>query len=174
MLRKKTRVAVVPGIPDNIVAIAAGGLHSLCLDSEGKVHSWGCNDEGALGRPTSCEEDNFDAGVVNGIEGKVVQITAGDCHSAALTQDGKVFGWGTFRDNNGLLGFLERGNMQRTPKEISLFEPVTMIASGNNHLALLTNSGKLYTCGCGESGQLGRLAEMFATRDSRNRNGFGE
>ena len=53
-------------------------------------------------------------------------------------------------------------------------EAVIKIASGNNHFVFLTHSGRLYTCGCGESGQLGRLAEMFATRDSRNRNGFGE
>lgn len=173
-VEEKTRVAVVPGLPDNIVSICAGGLHSVCLDSQGKVHTWGCNDEGGLGRTTSCEEENFSAGPVEGISGRVVQITAGDCHTAALTEDGTVYAWGSFRDNNGPLGFLERGTMQRSPRIVPVAggEPVVKIASGNNHLALLTSSGRLLTCGCGESGQLGRLAEMFATRDSRNRNGF--
>ena len=62
-----------------------------------QVHTWGCNDEGALGRITNCEEDNFYAGCVEGLEGTVVQITAGDCHTAALTNDGRVYAWGTFR-----------------------------------------------------------------------------
>ena len=74
------------------------------------------------------------------------------------------------------MGFLERGNLQKTPRLVALpeEESVTMIASGNNHLVMLGQSGRVYTCGCGESGQLGRLAEMFASRDSRNRNGIGE
>ena len=61
------------------------------------MYTWGCNDEGALGRTTSCEDDNFSAGEVDGISGKVVQISAGDCHSAALTTDGTVYAWGSFR-----------------------------------------------------------------------------
>ena len=35
------------------------------------------------------------------IDGKVVMISAGDSHSAALTEDGRVFAWGTFRDSSG-------------------------------------------------------------------------
>ncbi|XP_018026073.1 regulator of chromosome condensation [Hyalella azteca] len=171
-VEEKTRVAVVPGLP-NIVAVCAGGLHSVCLDEQGKVHTWGCNDEGALGRTTSCEEDNFSAGCVEGIEGRVVQITAGDCHTAALTHDGRVYAWGCFRDNSGPLGFLESGTIQRSPRLLPAGgEAIIKLASGNNHLALLSQAGRLYTCGCAESGQLGRLAERFASRDLRNRNGF--
>jgi len=33
-----------------VIALACGGMHSLALDSEGQVYSWGVNDEGALGR----------------------------------------------------------------------------------------------------------------------------
>lgn len=35
-------------------------------------------------------------GIVD-INEKVVQITAGDSHSAALTESGKVYAWGSFR-----------------------------------------------------------------------------
>lgn len=37
---EKTRPAVVPGLSD-IIAIAAGGLHSMCLDKAGKVRICG-------------------------------------------------------------------------------------------------------------------------------------
>ncbi|XP_071515254.1 regulator of chromosome condensation-like isoform X1 [Panulirus ornatus] len=169
-VEEKTRPGVVPSLND-IVAVAAGGLHSLCLDKDGKVYTWGCNDEGSLGRETSNDEETFTSGSVN-IDGRVVQICAGDCHSAALTDDGQVYAWGCFRDNNGPLGFLERGNLQKTPRKLLVDIPVTKISSGNNHLALLAHNGHVYTCGCGESGQLGRIAEVFATRDSRNRKGI--
>ncbi|XP_068211626.1 regulator of chromosome condensation-like [Palaemon carinicauda] len=168
-IEERTRPALVPDL-ENIVAIAAGGLHTMCLDKSGKVYSWGCNDEGSLGRKTATEEENFVTGAVE-IDGTVVQITAGDCCSAALTSDGRMFAWGSFRDNSGPLGFIEEGNLQKTPRQLLDDISVTKIASGNNHLAMLTYNGQIYTCGCGESGQLGRIAEVFAHRNSRNRKG---
>lgn len=61
--------------------------------------TFGCNDEGALGRVTDGLEDaEFQAGEVE-LPGKVTQISAGDSHTAALLEDGRVFAWGTFRVN---------------------------------------------------------------------------
>ena len=36
-----------------IVAIAAGRCHSLAVDSEGHLYSWGCNGGGQLAQPPS-------------------------------------------------------------------------------------------------------------------------
>lgn len=33
-----------------ILKIVCGGMHSVALSNQGKVYTWGCNDEGALGR----------------------------------------------------------------------------------------------------------------------------
>ena len=60
------------------------------LDTEGQVWTFGCNDEGSLGRVVAEEEDCFVPGKVE-IEEKVVGISAGDSHSAALTETGN--GW---------------------------------------------------------------------------------
>jgi len=169
-VEEKTRPAMVPDLKD-IVAVAAGGLHTVCLDKHGKVYTWGNNDEGALGRITACEEDNFESGQVQ-LEGKVIQIAAGDCHTVALTTEGKVFAWGCFRDNNGPLGFVEKCEMQKTPVQLLEKIPVIKVACGNNFLALLSFDGFVYTAGCGEVGQLGRLHEAFACRDARNRKGI--
>lgn len=38
---------------------------------------------------------------------------------------------------------------------------------GNDHLVMLTVNGALYTSGCGEQGQLGRVPECFANRGGR-------
>ncbi|NXD98754.1 RCC1 protein, partial [Chaetorhynchus papuensis] len=38
---------------------------------------------------------------------------------------------------------------------------------GNDHLVMLTVDGDLFTCGCGEQGQLGRVPAFFANRGGR-------
>jgi len=73
----------------------------------GQVYTFGCNDEGALGRDTSEEGSEFEPGLVE-LPGKAVFISAGDSHSAALLEDGRVFIWGNFRviTNNYFLTIL--------------------------------------------------------------------
>lgn len=36
------------------------------------------------------------------LQEKVVQVSAGDSHTAALTEDGRVFVWGSFRVRTSL------------------------------------------------------------------------
>lgn len=92
---EKTRPALVAEVP-NVVNVKAGGMHSLCLTKAGEIWSFGCNDEGALGRDTS-EEGSENKPRKIDLEGKVVKISAGDSHSACLLEDGRVFAWGSFR-----------------------------------------------------------------------------
>lgn len=92
---EKSRFATIPNHTD-IVAIAAGGMHNVCLTKDGKVLTFGCNDEGALGRNTSEEGSETVPGFVD-LPAPAIQVTAGDSHSAALLKDGRVFIWGSFR-----------------------------------------------------------------------------
>jgi regulator of chromosome condensation len=106
-----------------VVDIAAGGMHAVALAHDSKVLTWGVNDNHALGRETSWEgglKDIDDAqddaswddsdGELNPYEStpsaipvhsfapgtKIVRVTAGDSASFALTEQGLVYGWGTF------------------------------------------------------------------------------
>ncbi|XP_012278110.1 regulator of chromosome condensation isoform X3 [Orussus abietinus] len=161
---EKTRPAAIQGYQD-IVAIAAGGMHSVCLTMSGKVLTFGCNDEGALGRDTSNEGSEACPGFVT-LPKKAIQVTAGDSHSAALLDDGSIYAWGSFRDSHGGMGLTIRGKEQ-LPTEILPMFKVTKIASGTDHLVMLIENGYVYTCGCGEQGQLGRLGPRSANRNSR-------
>ncbi|KAK2495450.1 hypothetical protein MC885_009639 [Smutsia gigantea] len=163
MERKKP--ALVP-IPEDIVQAEAGGMHTVCLSKSGQVYSFGCNDEGALGRDTSVDGSEMVPGKVE-LQEKVIQVSAGDSHTAALTEDGRVFLWGSFRDNNGVIGLLEPMKKSMVPVQVQLSMPVVKVASGNDHLVMLTADGDLYTLGCGEQGQLGRVPELFANRGGR-------
>uniref|UniRef100_A0A2K6UYZ8 Regulator of chromosome condensation n=1 Tax=Saimiri boliviensis boliviensis TaxID=39432 RepID=A0A2K6UYZ8_SAIBB len=144
-------------IPEDVVQAEAGGMHTVCLSTSGQVYSFGCNDEGALGRDTSVEGSETVPGKVE-LQEKVVRVSAGDSHTAALTDDGRVFLWGSFRDNNGPM------KKSMVPVQVQLDVPVVKVASGNDHLVMLTADGDLYTLGCREQGQLGRVPELFANR----------
>ncbi|XP_055429916.1 regulator of chromosome condensation isoform X2 [Bubalus kerabau] len=163
MERKKPALV---SIPEDIVQAEAGGMHTVCLSKSGQVYSFGCNDEGALGRDTSVEGSEMVPGKVD-LQEKVVQVSAGDSHTAALTEDGRVFLWGSFRDNNGVIGLLEPMKKSMVPVQVQLSVPVVKVASGNDHLVMLTVGGDLYTLGSGEQGQLGRIPELFANRGGR-------
>ncbi|XP_073987675.1 regulator of chromosome condensation-like [Rhodnius prolixus] len=165
-ITEKPRPAELPNL-NNIIDVQAGGMHTVCLTSDFKVVTFGCNDEGALGRSTSDEESSSVPGEVE-LAGTVVQICAGDCHSAALLDTGRLFVWGTFRDSHGAMGLINR-RIEKTPVEITLGDMrFKKIASGAHHIALLSTEGHVYTFGCGEQGQLGRLSERIANREARN------
>ncbi|CAL1611473.1 unnamed protein product [Knipowitschia caucasica] len=163
MERKKPALV---SLPEPMVQVVAGGMHSVCLSEAGHVYTFGCNDEGALGRDTAEEGTETHPARVE-LGEKVVQVSAGDSHSAALTEDGLVYMWGSFRDNNGVIGLLEPFKTCTRPSKLPLAEPVVKIASGNDHLVMLTLDGNLFTCGCAEQGQLGRVPEHFSNRGGR-------
>ncbi|CAI6364122.1 unnamed protein product [Macrosiphum euphorbiae] len=147
--------------------IAAGSMHVLGVTEDGKLMSWGCNDEGALGRDTSVEDSETRPGIVQIPEeegAEIYSISAGGSHSAILLSNGNVYSWGTFRDKNGDMGFQPSGEKQLKPKLI--MSHVKKISSGINHLVMLSKN-KVYTMGCGDEGQLGRICQRHSNRDSR-------
>jgi alpha-tubulin suppressor-like RCC1 family protein len=89
-------------IPEPIVQIAAGPLHSVCLTDQNNIYTFGCNDEHALGRPDNNDDDDDDdtdpfgevdlSKVMNIDEESIVQIVAGDSHTLILSNIGKVYG----------------------------------------------------------------------------------
>ena len=66
-----------------------------------QVYTWGCNDEGALGRTTE-DGQEYEPGAVASLDQvAVVQVSAGDSHTAALAKNGNVYCWGVFRVRTG-------------------------------------------------------------------------
>lgn len=164
-----TKFKQVASLGNKIVDVHAGGMHSVALDSDGKVWTFGCNDEGALGRPTSNEKDEGTPKAVD-LPFPAVAISAGDSHSAALLDNGDVYAWGAFRDSHGSMGLVVRGREGKACKEpvkVDIGEQAVAVASGGDHLVILSTSGSVFTMGCGEQGQLGRLSQRSASRDAR-------
>jgi regulator of chromosome condensation len=148
-------------VPINVIKqVACGPMHTLSLDQSGKIYSYGCNDEGALGRITNGDETLEATPTAIELDGEVVKISAGDSHGAALTSTNQVFIWGNFRDEHGSVGLLPECDGQATYKPIQVMPEKKFkdIASGSNHMLLLDVDGVVYSFGVGAQGQLGRLS----------------
>ncbi|MCJ1282448.1 hypothetical protein MMC26_001771 [Xylographa opegraphella] len=176
----------LPADSVGVVQLATGGMHCAALTHDNKILTWGVNDMGALGRDTTWDggmvdmkDDKDDSGSDDDAsesainpreatptailasdfpEGTVfTQVAAGDNATFALTEEGLVYGWGSFRGNDGILGFSPtEGNLQARPVLIKNLKNVTKLVAGSNHVLALTASGALYSWGAGEQNQLGR------------------
>ena len=71
-----------------------------------------------------------------------------------------MWAWGTFRDSSGPIGLVEAGKLQTVPVAVLPGVQVTKVASGSDHLVMLTKEGELYTMGNAEQGQLGRWGHL--------------
>ncbi|KIX02591.1 uncharacterized protein Z518_08532 [Rhinocladiella mackenziei CBS 650.93] len=172
--------------PDTVgvVTLSVGGMHTAALTHDSKIFTWGVNDQGALGRDTTWEgglrdidEDTDDSDSESGSEtainpkestpGEVdlsglpegivfTQVTCTDSATFALTSEGEVYGWGTFRSNEGIFGFDPTTLIQLRPKLIKGLSKITKLAAGANHVLALQSNGTVYGWGSGQQNQLGR------------------
>jgi len=174
-IMERKRPQPVKEIDEKVISAAAGGMHNVFITESGDVFTFGCNDEGALGRKTQDEEECFAVAKVQMSE-KGVECTAGDSHTAVITEEGDVWLWGTFRDANGRLGMrsgaeAKAGEGEKAvlhePTKLDLPTKILRMASGADHLLLLDTTGQVYSLGCAESGQLGRLSSHFCQKGGR-------
>uniref|UniRef100_M4A648 HECT and RLD domain containing E3 ubiquitin protein ligase 3 n=1 Tax=Xiphophorus maculatus TaxID=8083 RepID=M4A648_XIPMA len=144
------------GIP--LAQITAGGDHSFALSLSGAVFGWGKNRAGQLGlndkQDGESDFSSFDF-LLCCLSQKVVYISCGDEHTAALTKDGGLF---TFGDGSwGQLGHGSTNNELLPRRVLELMgTEVSQIACGRHHtLALVPSSSMVYAFGCNSHGQLG-------------------
>ena len=97
------------GFLADIVAVSAGGYHSMALKSDGTVWTWGLNGDGRLGDGTTTSRQTPVQVVLAGGQAyltSVAAVAAGVDHSVALRVDGTVWTWGA-----GQFGQLGHGAM---------------------------------------------------------------
>lgn len=142
-----------------VVAVSAGGVHSLALCSDGTVVAWGFNGSGQLGDGTTANSSVPVAVHTGGLlSGKtVVAIAAGGSHSMALCSDGTLASWGM--NSSGQLG---DNSTTSSSAPVAVFaagvlagKTVTSISAGQYHSLVGCSDGTIATWGLGSSGQLG-------------------
>ncbi|XP_074647680.1 putative E3 ubiquitin-protein ligase HERC4 isoform X2 [Tubulanus polymorphus] len=138
----------------NVIQVSCGAHHSLALTDTGHVLSWGMNKHGQLGLGTvSLYVDHPE--VLVSLQGiPVRQIASGGYHSFILSQSGAVFGWG--KNDFGQLGIgTDRSSSYPVQCKSLRSQRVKYVACGDEHTAILTADGGVFTFGAGSCGQLG-------------------
>ena len=148
----------------NIVQISSGRFHTCALTSSGGVKCWGNGRKGQLGNDGTTNKD-APVDVVDGDGSStpltsIVQVSAGDEHTCALTSSGGVKCWG--RGWNGRLGNDDSIINKDAPVDVvdgdgssTPLASISQISSGSDHTCALTSSGGVKCWGYGREGRLG-------------------
>jgi alpha-tubulin suppressor-like RCC1 family protein len=146
---------------EDVIRVQCGASHSLALTRQGRVFSWGKNSQGQCGIGNM--EDMFKPHMIKKLQDQfIAQVTAGWEHSIALTNDGKMYSWGSgYKDTRRgivppVLG-LGHSECRPHPELISSIEGIRIVAvaSGWDHCMALDYQGKLLSWGSGQNGKLG-------------------
>lgn len=147
---------------DKVISIKLGEGFSAALTQEGRVFTWGQNWRGQLGNNDYIERltpieitSNFK---LNPSE-RIILISLGNSHSAALSSEGRVFTW----------GYGEYGQLGSGDTEVSKLNPIDITSNlnlneeekiisiklGKEHSAALSSNGRLFSWGHNFYGQIG-------------------
>lgn len=138
-------------LTNDVTAVAAGTAHTIAVNRQGTVYTWGDNSKGQLGRNNF--EDRILPGTTYNNLTDVKAVAAGDYHSIALKEDGTVYTWGA--NSYGQLGNRYADNAFDIPQLLSSFTDVKAVAAGAYHTVALKEDGTVYAWGANSYGQLG-------------------
>uniref|UniRef100_A0A4W2G6U0 X-linked retinitis pigmentosa GTPase regulator n=1 Tax=Bos indicus x Bos taurus TaxID=30522 RepID=A0A4W2G6U0_BOBOX len=143
--------------------ISCGYYHSAFVTTEGELYTFGEPESGKLGLPPKLLVNHKVPQLVPGISEKVIQVACGGGHTVVLTEKAVyTFGLGQF----GQLGLGTFTFETSEPKVIESVKDkkISHVCCGENHTALITESGLLYTFGDGRHGKLGLGMENFTNQ----------
>ncbi|XP_015417007.1 PREDICTED: probable E3 ubiquitin-protein ligase HERC6 [Myotis davidii] len=142
----------------HVVFVSCGKEHSLAVCHKGRVFAWGAGSEGQLGIGEFKEiiftlTPMKEKGMYR-IKVGTLQVSCGDHHSLALSEDGKAFSWG--KNSHGQLGLGKDFPSQASPQRVRSLEgiPLAQVAAGGAHSFALSLSGTSFGWGSNSAGQL--------------------
>ncbi|CAL7951444.1 unnamed protein product [Xylocopa violacea] len=142
-------------IPEPVKKIAAGYYHSTFLTESGLVFVCGEAESGKLGIDVNFSTQTAPKQMQ--LPCPAVDVACGGHHTVILAENGNLYCTGN--NSSGQLGlgtnFTELHTPKLLPRGAMQNERITRISCGESHTAIVTDSGKLYTCGDGRHGKLG-------------------
>nr|XP_011469743.1 PREDICTED: ultraviolet-B receptor UVR8 isoform X1 [Fragaria vesca subsp. vesca] len=163
-----------------VIKVAAGLLHSACVDENGSVFVFG---EKALDKMGNAKEKNGNAPSVIGKLPFSEEVSCGGYHTCAITSGGELYSWGS--NENGCLG-IGTTDVFHLPERVQgpfLKSAVVKVSCGWKHTAAISGRN-IFTWGWGGShgtfseeghssgGQLGHGTDVDYVKPTRVK--FGE
>ncbi|GLD94567.1 hypothetical protein PINS_up003178 [Pythium insidiosum] len=133
---------------ENITEIEVGRDFTFALTERGELYAWGVNSHNQLGIGGGLTMDFYNMEAiptpVEFFHGKkVVSISAGYDHAAAVTDDGRLYTWGS--------------KLWLEPHEMTILrgEKIVQVACGRVYTVALSEDGKIFSFGKGNTNCLG-------------------
>ena len=150
-----TTTGTALGEEESIVTVACGAEHVVALSNDGRLFSWGRNENGQLGLGDNRQRQSAREIYTFPSTSKVVKdVTCGGTHTLAVTSTDEIFAWGC--NGHGQLGLghpYDRNSPQRV--EALCRRRIRRIAAGAQHSLVFVEIGGLHSFGCNDHGQLG-------------------
>ena len=135
----------------NVTMVACGAVHTAAVTTCGRLYTWGVGANGRLGHgdtddvwvPRPIRERSFRGRSI------VVLAACGNCHTASVDEEGRLYTWGS--NTRGALGIGAAEAIcqaRLTPCEIDSFKPgvrIWGVALGSRHSACVARDGDVYT-----------------------------
>ena len=130
------------------MACACGLFHTISLSDDGTVHSFGRNEEGALGLG-----HNNDVSLPTPIPNlpQINLISCGAFFTVCVDYEGFIWSFG--ENNCGQLGTGNKTNFN-VPQKILNIPPVLSVSCGSEHTLMITNGSDLWSWGANNDGRL--------------------
>jgi alpha-tubulin suppressor-like RCC1 family protein len=150
---------------EHITWKALGGgcsaTHCAAIDVDGNVYTWGRNERGQLGHgdyiargtPTKV------GGALKGL--KCVSVSCGKNHTAVVTEDGDVYGFGSHKSGQCGDGKMKKVMKKGDAEDDKLLPVKALVANGvsvhcgQDFTCVVTKDGEVFTYGSPQYGQLG-------------------
>lgn len=159
--------------------VAAGDWHSLALDAQGRLYTWGSNYLGQLGtgKRTRINPDSIqviksaDVYTPTRIqlkpEKRFVHVAAGAMHSLALADSGILYAWG-----NNYYGQLGTGTQEIQTKPVPVMADVAYASACDDTTVAIKTDGTLWIWGDQDQGMYDgknpQISYIYDNGDSRN------
>ncbi|MDO4271494.1 MAG: hypothetical protein Q4C83_00725 [Candidatus Saccharibacteria bacterium] len=151
--------------------IAAGVEHAVLLSNNGHVWTLGSNTRGQLGTGSIKLYETIPQDITASFKldsrDQIVSIAAGDYYSFAISQNHRVFAWGS--NNDGELGTGSRNDSPKPTEitgnfELATGDYVTAISAGVNTTFALTNGGDSFVWGYSNDYMDGQTNEVYTAK----------
>lgn len=142
-------------LTSEVVDVACGYYHALCILANGGVRAWGRQASGALGNGESSGNSPSPVTPSFGFTPTATTISAGSHYSQVLMSNGVLYGFGN--NSSGQLGIEGNTTNQLTPvvSASSLSGSIADVACGTSHTLCILANGEVRGWGTQSFGALG-------------------